>query len=116
MDRDRRRQLADEYRLRPREAAVYLIRDGRSGRALLASTPDLASLRNRFDFALATGTASAIDGRITTAIAPDGLDALSLEVIDVLEVDATATEAQVRDDLAALEAAWREKLASSLGE
>lgn len=114
MDRDRRRHLAEEYRLRPREAAVYLIRDGRSGRALLASTPDLASVRNRFDFALATGTASAIDLRLVS-IARDGLDALSLEVIDVLEVDATMTDAQVREDLAALEAAWREQLAGSLG-
>ena len=116
MDRDRRRQLAEEYRLRPREAAVYLVRDGRSGRAHLASTPDLASVRNRFDFALATGTASAIDLRLTSAIARDGLDALSLEVVDVLEVDATMTDAQVRADLAVLEAAWREQLAGSLGE
>jgi hypothetical protein len=110
MDRARPRELADEYRRRPREAGVYLIRDGRTGLALLGSTPDLASVRNRLSFARATGTASAVDGRLVAAIPDLALDELTLEVVDTLELTPGMTDAQIRDDLVVLEAAWREQL------
>ena len=110
-DRSRRRELADVYQQRPREAAVYLIRDTASSRRLLCSTVDLASVRNRMDFARTTGTASAVDGRLPTEMPGVRLADLEIEVLDTLEVTPAMTDREVRDDLATLESLWRERLA-----
>ena len=110
VDRERRRELREEFeRIRP-EAGVYLIRNGKSGRALLGSTRNLAALRNRVDFARRTGMHSALDLRLREETARDGIDAFSLEVLEILEVTPEMTETQMLADLGALEELWRERL------
>jgi hypothetical protein len=47
------------------------------------------------------------------AAAEVGLDALELEVLEVLEVASDRTPAQVRADLEALEALWRERFGAA---
>ncbi len=111
-EKERRRELSARYRATPREAAVYRIRDGATGRTLLGSTPDLRSLLNRLEFARSTGTASALDGRLAAAIRDHGIESFELEVLDRLEPRPGATDAEVAADLAALEALWREQLAN----
>ena len=110
-DRSRRRELAAQYRDRPREAAVYIIRSRATGQGLLGSTPDLASLRNRLEFARTTGMGGALDGRLAAEVRLHGVEAFELEILDVLEPRAGSTEAEMAADLAALESLWREKLA-----
>ncbi len=113
MDQAHRRALADRYRQTPREAAVYVIRNAVTGRVLLGSTPDLAALRNRFEFARTTGIASAIDGRLAAEVRRDGIEAFEHEVLDTITPRAGATVAETAADLEALEALWREKLDES---
>ncbi len=48
--------------------------------------------------------------RLKQAIAPADIDALTFEVLETLTAGPTATPGQVADDLATLEALWREKL------
>ena len=114
-DHERRRELADAYQQRPREAAVYFIRDTASGRRLLCATVDLASVRNRMDFAKVTGSASAVDGRLPTAMPGVLLADLELEVLDTLRVTPAMSDREILDDLATLESLWRERLASDDG-
>jgi len=67
------------------EAGVHLIRNSRNGRALLGSTANLASLRNKMALERATDTPGALDLRLRGDIREFG-------------------------DLAVLEKLWREKL------
>ncbi len=113
MDRAHRRELADRYRETPREAAVYVIRNTLTGRALLGSTLDLAALRNRLEFARATGIASALDGRLAADIRRDGIEAFEPEVLDTIAPRPGTSEAETAADLAALEALWRDQLHGS---
>lgn len=108
-DKARRKELAEQYRQSVPEAGVYLIRNG-GGKALLGSTANLKSLRNKLEFAKSTNTPSAVDGRMGRDIAQFGMDGLSLEVLEILDFTRERTERQIRDDLATLETLWREKL------
>ena len=108
----RRRQLRAEYEQRPSEAGVYVVRNTATGRALVASTTDLAAVRNRLEFAQATQTPGALDHRLAADVRTFGIAAFVLEVLDRLEITPAMTPDDVRADLAALEQLWREKLAA----
>ena len=108
---DRRRELRAEYEQRATEPAVYVLRNGVTGRALLASALDLRAARNKLEFARATNLAGALDGRLTADVREYGIEAFELEVLDVLDVKPEATRAEIMADLRALEDLWREKLA-----
>lgn len=108
-ERDRRRELRAQYENTRPEAGVYLIRNNRNGRAMLGSTSNLQppqqdGLRARDRHGRGTRPAPA------RAISEFGIDAFSLEVLDVLDTKPEMTSAQIRDDLATLEKLWREKL------
>lgn len=109
-ERTRRRRLRAAYEGRPREAAVYLLRNDRAGRALLGSTLDLASVRSRLEFARATGMGGALDLRLTDDIRRFGIGAFELEILETLDITPAMTLAEVRADLAALEELCRERL------
>ena len=110
VDRARRRALRAQQELNRPEAGVYRIVNRRTDRGLMGSTPNLASVRNRLAFAQSTNTPGALDYRLREDIRRHGLDALSLEVLEVLHPTPDMTDAQVRADLATLEDLWREKL------
>jgi len=86
-DRARHRELRAQYESTRPEAGVYLIRNNRNGRALLGSTSNLASLRNKLAFARATDMPGALDLRLRADIRAFGIDAFSIEVLDVLDGD-----------------------------
>ena len=113
IDRVRRKALTEQYRQMIPEAGVYLIRSPGNGKALLGSTANLGSLRNKLEFAKATNMPSTLDGRMARDIAQFGIDALSLEILEIVDVTPEMTELQIRDDLATLESLWREKLGGS---
>jgi hypothetical protein len=108
---DRRRELRTTYERRPREAGVYLLRNRVTGRILVASSPDLRSVRNRLDFGRATETTGVLDRRMVDDARDHGMASIDLEVLDVLEDAADRPDDEVGADLRALEALWREKLA-----
>jgi hypothetical protein len=110
MDRARRKELTAEYRRTRQPAGVYLIRCAGSGLALLGASTNLDGTRNKVEFARSTDMPGALDGRLRADFERFGGDAFSFEVLDRLDVPPEATEADLRSDLAALEALWREKL------
>lgn len=93
---------------------MYLIRNSRNNRILLDSTPNLASIRNRLEFAKSTNSIGALDHRLRKDVHQFGIDAFSLEVLEVLDTRPEMTTAEIREDLTTLEALWREKLDSAL--
>jgi hypothetical protein len=74
-DKARRKELLTEYKQTHPEAGVYRIVNTQNGRALLGSTPNLASIRNKLEFARSTNTPGALDYRLATDIRRFGLDA-----------------------------------------
>jgi hypothetical protein len=107
---DRRRELRAIYEQQPREAGVYLLRNTVSGRVLVASSPDLRSVRNRLEFGRATGSAGVLDRRLLADARAHGVGAFELEIVDILPVPPDSTREQVLADLAELEELWRERL------
>jgi hypothetical protein len=109
---DRRKQLVHEFKQRPPAAGVYRIVNERTGKVLLGSAMNLASVRGKLEFARATNTPGALDHRLSKDVREYGLDAFRFEVLEVLEVGTGRTQAQAREDLEALEALWRERLSA----
>ena len=110
MDKARRKDLLAGYKQRPPDAGVYRIVNQSTGRSLLGSTMNLESIGNKLKFARATGTPGALDYRLKADAQEVGLEAFEVEVLERLEVTPEMTPTEVREDLAALEALWRERL------
>jgi len=109
----RRKALKREYRDAPPDAGVYRIVNERDGRSLVASTLNLASAANRFEFARATDTRGALDGRLAADITAHGIGAFSFEILQRLEPAPGATKAAIERDLAAMEQLWRDHFGPS---
>lgn len=113
-DRQRRRELSHRYVAAASEGGVYRIVNRDTGRFLLGSARDLAGARNRFEFALSTGTSSALDHRLRADAARDGVGVVSFEVLDTIEIRADRIRADSDEDLGTLESLWRERSDPSL--
>ena len=109
----RRRELRDTYDQRPRAAGVYALRNSVTGRTFIASSADLTSVRNRFDFAQATNSVGALDTRVAADARTFGVASFEFEILDQLTVEPNVSADQLADDLTELEALWRSKLADT---
>jgi hypothetical protein len=108
-DNARRRALREEYKQTHPEAGVYAIRNTANNRVLIGSSPNLPSVRNKLQFAQSTNMPGALDHRLSKDIREYGLAAFSLEILEVLETRPEMSREQILEDLATLEALWREK-------
>ena len=108
-EKSRRRELVAEYKRSHTEAGVYRIVNSENGRAFLGSALNLPSVRSKMAFAKTTGSAGGLDHRLESDIRRLGIEAFSLEVLEILETRPEQTDAEIRADLAALEDLWREK-------
>ena len=113
-DKERHKALQAQYKQAHPEAGVYRVVNTRTGKSLLGSSTNLASVRNRLAFAKSTNMPGALDHRLREDVRQFGLDAFSLEVLDVLDTKAEMTPAEIRRELSILEALWREKLDPAL--
>jgi hypothetical protein len=108
--KSRRKELVDEYKRTGPEAGVYRLVNTKTGQALLGSTLNLGSMRGKLDFGRATGSVTVLDRKLHQDARQYGVDAFTLEVLDVLEVRPEMTPAEIRANLATLEELWRERL------
>ena len=109
-DPKRRKELLAEAAAHPPDAGVYRITNTATGRSLLASAINLASTRNRFEFTQSTNAVNGLDPRLVADAKAHGIEHLTYEVLDVLEVSPDASADEVRDDLRTLEGLWRDRL------
>jgi hypothetical protein len=110
-DPSKRRDLKAEYRERRPDAGVFRIRNTRNGKSLIGTTPNVAALRNRVEFAKSTGSAGALDGRLAADIRVFGIDAFMFEVLEVVRQSPDQSRASFLGELELHEQLWREKLA-----
>ena len=112
--KSRRKQLVSEYKQTRPEAGVYRIVNSKNGKMLLASSPNLPSVQSKMKFARSTNAATIFGYKIAPEIRHFGIEAFSLEILEVLETRPEMTQAEILADLATLEELWREKLDPSL--
>ena len=110
----RRKQLTSEYKQARPEAGVYRIVNSGNGKVLLGSSPNLPSVRSKMEFGKSTGSPGVFGYTIAPDIRRFGIDAFSLEILEVLEVRPEMTQAEILADLKTLEELWREKIDPSL--
>jgi hypothetical protein len=108
-DGARRKELRAQYKQTHPQAGVYRIVNRRNGKVLLGSSPNLPSVRSKLEFAGSTGMLGALDHRLVSDARQFGVDAFSLEILEALEIGPEMTAERIREDLAVLEALWREK-------
>jgi hypothetical protein len=106
LERDRRAELKRAAREARPEAGVYQIRNLRSGKILVESTPNLRTLNGR-RIELARGGHR--NARLRADVEALGADAFVFEVLEVLE-EPEGGFVLPRDALRRLEAAWLERL------
>jgi hypothetical protein len=106
-----RKALSKDYKERTQVGCVYTITNARNGKYLIGHAADLASVRNRFQFAVTTG--SAADPRLRADWAAFGAQAFTLDVLEELERGPEQTQTQFLDDLKALEQLRRADLDSA---
>jgi len=103
-----RKALSKDYKERKQVGGVYAITNTRNGKYLLGYAVDLASVRNRFQFAQTTG--AAVDPRLRADWTTFGAAAFTLDILEELEQGPEQTSAQFLDDLKALESLRRADL------
>ncbi len=113
-DKSHRKELQAEYKQSRTEAGVYRIVNLRNGRVLFGSTTNLASIRNKLEWSKSTNTPSALDHRLSKDIREFGIDAFSLEILEVLQPKPETTSAKLREELATLETLYRDEQDPSL--
>lgn len=96
-----RKALTKDYKERKLVGGVYLIRNTQNGRYLIGHAVDLASMRNRFQFAVTIG--SAVDPRVRADWATFGAQAFTLDILEEIEQGPDQTRAQFEADLVELE-------------
>ncbi len=102
-----RKQAKREYLETPRPMGVYRIRNTAAGRSLVGSSVDVPSILNRHRAQLRMGSHPDAElQRDWTTLGPDGFDFETLDTLEPPDRDGY----DPADDLAALEALWREKL------
>ena len=113
-DRAHRKELLAQFKQSHPEAGVYRLVNSRNNKSLLGSSSNLQSIRNRLEFARSTKMPGALDRRLDRDIREHGIEAFSMEVLDMLDIKPEMTADDIKRDLATLEALWREKMDPSL--
>jgi hypothetical protein len=112
--KSRRKQLLNEYKQAHPEAGVYRFVNGQNGKVLLGSSANLPSVRSKLQFARTTNSPGALGYKLAADLKQYGVEAFSLEILEVLETRPEMTREEILSDLATLEELWREKQDPSL--
>ena len=99
-----KKELANQYKNRMRIGGVYAIKNTALNKWHIDCSPDLAAIRNRFDFM----------GDSFMKIAKDYKDqkgeGFKFEILEELRKGETQTDKEFRSELALLKSLWLEKL------
>ena len=107
MDTARRKELRNAYKSRPIVGGVCCITCSGNQRRLLQATRNIEGLKNRFDFAMSTGTSP--DPSLRGEWEKYGSTSFSFSVLEEIEKMESQTQQDFADDIDALYKMWLEK-------
>ncbi len=107
-----RKTASRAYKERKVVGGVYTITNTMNGKYVVGHTANLDGIRNRFQFAVTTG--SAVDPRMRADWAQFGAQAFRLDILEELEQRSDQSTADFAADLEALEQMLRANLDPAL--
>jgi hypothetical protein len=107
MDKDRKREIASEYKQRKTTGGVYKITDTVNGKYMLKAEVDLQSFQNRFNFSMRMN--SCLHPKLQKDFNEHGADAFTLEFLEKTERKEDESAMGFRDRLKRLEEVWAER-------
>ena len=108
---NRRKEITNEYKERKISGGVYTIANTRNGKYFIGHAANIQSVRNRFQFALTTG--STFHPKLQKDWQEFGPQAFTLQVLEELEQKPEQSQAEFVEDLQTLEELWRANLDAS---
>ena len=109
---ERKKELIREYKQRPLQGGVCIIRNTVNGKYLLEIGLNPKGNQNRFAFSCSTG--SCVHYKLQKDWDACGKDAFTFEILDEIEQKETQTPEEFKADIEALGELWLEKLGPSL--
>ena len=104
----RRKEIINDYKERKPCGGVYTITNTLSGKYLIGHAANLKSVKNRFQFAITTG--STVHPKLQKDWDELGAQTFRLEVLEELEQKSEQSQADFMDDLKTLEQLLRANL------
>ena len=111
-NRERRKELAAEFKQNRPDAGVYRYLNTQSGSYAVGTALNLASARNRLEFAQSVNMPAVLDPRLTREVGEYGIQAFTFEVLEVVPFRHDMTRDELRRELDTLQELWLEKLAA----
>ena len=111
MDREKKKEIQAQYKEREVVGGVYAIRNTKKNKLLVEATVDFRGSKNRFEFALETGSCVHLKLQDDWT-EQDGRD-FGFEVLEELKKGEAQTPAEFKADVDLLRQMWLEKLADT---
>ena len=106
-DKQQRKELVSQL---PRPVAGVFRYQMNDGWFWLDITQNFKSVQEKLRFAQTTGMPGVFPAHVKDHVNEYGLDALSVELLDELEISPTASDQEILDDLRMLFALWQQQL------
>lgn len=113
MEKEKRRQLAAEYKLQKVTGGVYAVRNPKTGTFFMKADTNLEGSRNRFEFSKLSGC---MFHQLRREWDQYGADAFEFVILEETAQKETESPTAFKDRLKEMEAAWREKLETEKNE
>lgn len=107
MDKEKKRQIIDEYKQRKTTGGVYKVTNTANGRYLLKGEIDLQSFQNRFNANQRFG--SCLNPKMQSDHKQYGPEVFVLEFLEEIEKKEEESAMGFKDRIKRLEASWAEK-------
>jgi len=107
---DTRKAILAQYKEREITGGVYLVRNTLTDKVLLDAATDMQSIKNRYEFALKTG--SCINPKLQKDWSEHGNGVFAFEVLEEIKKGESQTDAEFRADVDLLKEMWLEKLSN----
>ncbi|MDR2712861.1 MAG: GIY-YIG nuclease family protein [Clostridiales bacterium] len=109
MDKKTKKEIREDYKEREVIGGVYIVKNTLKNKLYLDSALDLQGSKNRFEFAIKTG--SCVHPRLQKDWAEQKANGFSFEILEELKRGETQSAAEFKDDLEFIKQIWLEKLA-----
>lgn len=107
MNKDRKREIINEYKQKKTKGGVYKITNTANGKYMLKAEMDLQSFQNRFNFSMRMNTC--LHPKMQKDFNEYGAEAFILEFLEEVEKKEEESVMGFRDRLKRLEETWADK-------
>ncbi|AQY50577.1 hypothetical protein PWEIH_08716 [Listeria weihenstephanensis FSL R9-0317] len=108
--KETRKEMTNAYKQTKHRAGVYRFISKESGIYALAASMNLKGIENKYQFAKKVNEPSALPYVIAQDVAKYGMDAVDLEILELVDIKDEMTNQDIKEELDVLLEIWQEKL------